>query len=173
MTYLCGLCERYPPFKNSRVFGRVGFFSPFTRRPENIFPKHLKRMHFEPNNVAVSKVGLAIHSASDGPYMDTYLIHQTEGVLHIAYLPLCHFIIAHTGPETIGSSDSEESNDSDDTKKNEVKSGRFYCQEHDCGRGFSSKEYLESHMRYFHSRRVSTRHMVLPPPQLSAITTSE
>jgi len=36
-------------------------------------------MHIGSNNVAVSKVGLATHSASDGPYMDTYLVRQTEG----------------------------------------------------------------------------------------------
>jgi len=39
------------------------------------------------------------------------------------------------------------------SKTNETESERAYCQEYDCGRGFSSKPYLESHMRYFHSRR--------------------
>lgn len=37
-------------------------------------------MHLGSGNVSVSKVGLAAHSASDGPYMDTYLVRQTEGV---------------------------------------------------------------------------------------------
>ena len=37
-------------------------------------------MHLGSGNVAVSKVGLATHSASDGPYMDTYLVRQTEGM---------------------------------------------------------------------------------------------
>jgi len=35
----------------------------------------------------------------------------------------------------------------------EVISGRVYCQEHDCGRGFSSKTHLESHVKFFHSGR--------------------
>ena len=32
---------------------------------------------------------------------------------------------------------------------------RFYCEEYDCGRGFSSMAYLESHTRYFHANNVS------------------
>jgi len=36
---------------------------------------------------------------------------------------------------------------------NETVSGRVYCQEHDCGRGFSSEAHLESHMRFFHSKQ--------------------
>ena len=32
--------------------------------------------------------------------------------------------------------------------------GRFYCQEHDCGRGFSSEAHLESHARFFHQKKV-------------------
>ncbi|KAF9788544.1 hypothetical protein BJ322DRAFT_1106523 [Thelephora terrestris] len=31
--------------------------------------------------------------------------------------------------------------------------GRFYCQEHDCGRGFSSEAHLESHTRFFHQTK--------------------
>jgi len=79
--YLCGLCERYPPFKSSWVFGRVGFHPPpISTHRLDLFSKHLKRMHLGSNIVTVSKVGLATHSASDGPYMDTYLVHQTEGM---------------------------------------------------------------------------------------------
>jgi hypothetical protein len=37
-------------------------------------------MHFGLDNANVSKVGLATHSALDGPYVDTYLVHQTEGM---------------------------------------------------------------------------------------------
>jgi len=37
---------------------------------------------------------------------------------------------------------------------NETPSGRVYCPEYECGRGFSSKEHLESHMRFFHSKRI-------------------
>ena len=38
---------------------------------------------------------------------------------------------------------------------NEAILGRFYCQEYDCGRGFSSKVHLESHMRVFHLEQAS------------------
>ncbi|KAF9644247.1 hypothetical protein BDM02DRAFT_1054294 [Thelephora ganbajun] len=31
--------------------------------------------------------------------------------------------------------------------------GRFYCQEYDCGRGFSSEVHLESHKRFFHPKK--------------------
>ena len=31
---------------------------------------------------------------------------------------------------------------------------RFYCQEYDCGKGFSSKTHLESHTRFFHPKKV-------------------
>jgi len=31
--------------------------------------------------------------------------------------------------------------------------GRFYCQEHDCGRGFSSEAHLKSHAGFFHQKR--------------------
>jgi len=31
--------------------------------------------------------------------------------------------------------------------------GRVYCQEYDCGRGFSSEAHLESHTRFFHPRK--------------------
>jgi len=30
---------------------------------------------------------------------------------------------------------------------------RFYCQEYECGRGFSSEAHLESHTRFFHRRK--------------------
>lgn len=58
--------------------GRIS--SPTSTHRLDLFSKHLKRMHLGSNIVTVSKVGLATHSASDGPYMDTYLVHQTEGV---------------------------------------------------------------------------------------------
>ena len=79
VMYLCGLCERYPPFKSSWEFGRVGLHPPF-RVPPDLLEKHLNRMHLGSGSVSVSKVGLATNSASDGPYMDTYLVRQTEGV---------------------------------------------------------------------------------------------
>lgn len=47
-------------------------------------------MHLGSNNVSVSKVGLATHSAPDGPYMDTYLVHQTEGMPYPGYVLPCH-----------------------------------------------------------------------------------
>jgi hypothetical protein len=31
---------------------------------------------------------------------------------------------------------------------------RFYCPEHDCGRGFSSEVHLETHARFFHPKKV-------------------
>lgn len=60
-------------------------------------------MHLGSNNVVVSKVGLAARSASDGPYMDTYLVRRTEGASYSVYiLP----VAAHTG---LGTTDSSES----------------------------------------------------------------
>lgn len=40
--------------------------------------------------------------------------------------------------------------------------GRFYCEEYDCGKGFSSEEHLELHMRLFHLTKVSGDS--IPPP---------
>jgi hypothetical protein len=31
---------------------------------------------------------------------------------------------------------------------------RFYCQEEDCGRGFSTKEFLSTHTKFFHPKKV-------------------
>lgn len=33
---------------------------------------------------------------------------------------------------------------------------RFYCQEHECGRGFSSEAHLQSHTRFFHPKPTKT-----------------
>jgi len=32
---------------------------------------------------------------------------------------------------------------------------KFYCEEYDCGKGFSSKAILDSHTKFFHSKNVS------------------
>ena len=73
---------------------------------------------------------------------------------------------------------SKSFHDTEDTTlstPNETKSERVYCQEYDCGRGFSSKAYLESHVRYFHSKWVSTCHIALfiPPPEREPMITSK
>lgn len=36
----------------------------------------------------------------------------------------------------------------------DLPTGRFYCQEYDCGRGFSSNEHLDSHLKFFHPKKV-------------------
>lgn len=103
IMYLCGLCECYPPFKSSKEFGRVGpplsLHAGLTIR----FSKALETNAFELNTVMVSKVGLATHSPSDGPYMDPYLVHQLEGM---STSRPCYSAITHTSPEAAGSSES-------------------------------------------------------------------
>ena len=34
-------------------------------------------------------------------------------------------------------------------------SNRFYCQEEDCGRGFSTKGFLDTHVKFFHPKKVT------------------
>jgi len=41
-----------------------------------------------------------------------------------------------------------------------ISAERFYCQEYDCGKGFSSKAHLESHTRFFHPQKVR---IIFPP----------
>lgn len=45
----------------------------------------------------------------------------------------------------------------------DVRLERFYCEEHDCGRGFSSKAHLQSHTRFFHPTKVGDN--FTPPSQ--------
>ena len=47
----------------------------------------------------------------------------------------------------------------------DMSSGRFYCEESDCGRGFSSKAHLQSHTRFFHRIDVSANCTPLPLEQ--------
>ena len=41
---------------------------------------------------------------------------------------------------------------------------RFYCEEDDCGRGFSSKAHLKLHGKFFHPAKVSGNFTLTTPP---------
>ena len=36
-----------------------------------------------------------------------------------------------------------------------ILSSRFYCQEEDCGRGFSTQGFLDTHIKFFHPKKVN------------------
>jgi len=61
--------------------------------------------------------------------------------------------VAHRGRGTTTPSENHVFDGSGAAGIHDLLNGRFYCQEYDCGRGFSSEEHLHSHVRFFHPKK--------------------
>lgn len=126
----CEQCPELPSFasKNAlRKHRKQAHFSPAPqcpvcrgRVPKQHLAKHLKRKH------GITNAALEINPPT-AQSVPTYANDATR-LLQI----------------------SHNTNDTATFNTNESTSGRVYCQEPDCGRGFSSETYLGPHTKFFH-----------------------